>query len=355
MTQGLGGFGTGSSFGTGGPSLSGGGLTNPNAPGPYGGIIPAILPAGVSADINALYGSLLPAEWQGIGFPYTRMVMHLRQDLVIHKFADRDGAHIEGTGRHPLQFDFTIPFISTLASGATESWKQPLYPTQWRLFIQSAAVGGTGTLNHPELGALTCKVESCVTTWEGTARGGPTVQASFIESDDTATEATTALSQPSPISAAAAACANLDSDLAVTTTASAPTLPVFAASFSDLIGQIEGLGTQFSLLEYSVGGQLNAIIYQCNSLESVLATESNALNWPTVQAAEQAKDACYTLQGNLLTTGKKVSSYTSTKDATLAELATTLHASLYLLMNLNPTLISQQPVPAGSLVRYYAP
>jgi hypothetical protein len=323
--------------------------------GPYTGAPPAAPPTGVSADINALYRGLLPLEWEGVGVPYTRMVLTLRQDLVIHKFADRDGAHIENTGRHPLQFEATIPFINTLGVvRGSETWSQPLYPAQWRRFFQACAIGETGLLQHPELGPLTCKLESVVTVWEGTARGGPTVQVVWIETDDTSTQLLTALGQPSPISAMAAATANLDTYIAGSSRAVIPVLPTFTQTFSQLFAQFQGLGTQFSLLSANVGGQLTAIIYQAQALESALDITPNALNWPIYQSAEQAKDAAYTLQGNLLTTGSNVSTTTISKDSTLAEIAVTLGTDLYLLMNLNPALVAVQPVPSGSLVRFYA-
>lgn len=328
-----------------------------NNAGPFAGSPPASIPPGVSADVRALYRGLLPFEWEGIGLPYTKMSVDLRQDLVIHKFVDRDGAHIENTGRHPLQFTFTIPFINTIAPvRGSETWVQPLYPTQWRRFLQACAVGETGSLQHPELGVLTCKVENVRTVWEGIAGGGPMVEASWVETDDTALQLTAALGQPSPISAMAAACANLDTYLAGITTAQAPQMPQLTQTFTQLMQQIQGIGTQVSLLSYEYGGQVNAIITQANQLEASLTNfpnTPNALNWPIVQQAEQAKDAAYQLQGNLLTTGTVPSSFTTQKDSTLAELAITLDADLYLLMNLNPTLILAQPVLAGSLVRYY--
>lgn len=336
------------------PTGSGGGP----AAGPFTSVAPADPPAGISADINALYRGLLPFEWKGIGLPYTKMTMDLRQDLVIHKFVDRDGAHVEGTGRHPLQFDFIIPFINTLGSSrGSETWSQPLYPTTWRKFILACSSGSTGPLQHPELGPLTCKFEHAKTTWEGGARGGPTVEASWVETDDTSTQLLTALGQPSPISALASATANMDSYLGAISPVVAPVPPKFVQSFTDLMQQLQGLGTQASLLSYSVGGQLNAIVYQANLLEASLSSgpnAPNALNWPIFQAAEQAKDAAYALQGNLLTTGQSVQSYTTSKESTLAEIAMTLNADLYLLMNLNPQLLSVQPVPRDTLVRYYA-
>lgn len=318
--------------------------------GPWGGIIPA----DASAAPGAIYGTLLGLSWESVGLPCTEMKMTLRQDIVIHKFVDRDGAHVEGTGRHPLQFEAQVPFVNTIAPGLSETWKQPLYPTQWRAFMGACTQGETGTLQHPEIGAITCKVESVVTTWRGTERGGPTVQVTWVETDDTNAGVIQLLGQPSPISAGAAACANLDTNLGQQNPAVIPVIPKPTTSFGDLFNQIRGLATQAQLLSYEFGGQIQNLIYQANSVEVDLAATPSALNWPIFQAAEQAKDAAYTLRGNLLTQGQKVSTYTTPDELTIPAIATRLATPIQFLLNLNPTLALTPVVPARTTVRYYA-
>jgi hypothetical protein len=326
-----------------------------NAPGIYQGVLPAGVPPGVATDTNELYASLLPMEWEGVGIPYTRMRLTLRQDLVIHKFADRDGAYVENTGRHPLQFEATIPFINTLGKGPAETWKQPLYPTQWRAFFQACAEGEIGILNHPELGPLTCKVETVVTDWEAKSRGGPMVQVTWIESDESGTQLGTALGQPSPISALAAATSNLDTYLSGGfASADIPTLPTFTQSFSQLFAQLASLSTQTTLLENNIGGQTLGIIYQAQVVIDDTTAANNALAWPILQAANQAQDAAYSLQGNLLTTGSNVSTFVTSTDSTLPAIATKLNTDLELLISLNVSLLGSSIVPSGSTVRYYA-
>ena len=323
------------------------------SPPSYGPVV-GIIPAGVSDNVGTLYQSLLPFEWNSVGIPYTEMRMTLRQDLVVHKFVDRDGAYVENTGRAPLQFEATCPFVNTLSAGLADSWKQPLYPTNWRALIEACKEGDTGTLQHPELGSITCKVETVTTTWKGTERGGPMVQITWIETDDTNLSFINALGQPSPISAANAACATLDSNLNDTDPSVVPDPPVFSTSFSSLMGQISGLSGQTELLSYEFGGQINAIIFQCNTLEVSLNETPNALNWPMFQSAEQAKDACYTLQGNRLATGANISTYTTSGSSTIPAIATLLNTDLSLLLNLNPTLALNPVVPAGTVVRFYS-
>ena len=61
-----------------------------------------------------LFPLLLGFAFRSIGFPCSETKLEVRQDLVIHKFADRDGAHDESTGRHPFQITARIPFINGL-------------------------------------------------------------------------------------------------------------------------------------------------------------------------------------------------------------------------------------------------
>ena len=320
-----------------------------STPGPFTSVLPAEAPD----DTGTLYQTLLPFEWNSVGIPYTEMKMTLRQDLVIHKFVDRDGAYVENTGRAPLQFEATCPFVNTLSPAIGETWSQPLYPTNWRALIEACREGDTGTLQHPELGAITCKVDTVITVWKGTERGGPIVTLTWIETDDSNLNLANALGQPSPVSAANAACANLDAQLGLLDTDVTPDVPTFPNSFSALMGQISSMGVQSQLLSFQFGGQVSAIIYQCNALEADLDQEPNALNWPLYQSCEQAKDACFTMQGNLLVTGQNISTFTTPVNATIPAIATTLNTNLPMLLNLNPSLALNPVVPAGTVVRFY--
>lgn len=328
----------------------------PTAPpaGAFVAPVPADAP-GEGSDYNALYAALLGFAWRTIGFPVTEFDTDLRQDIVIHKFADRDGAHVEGTGRAAIQVTAHIPFINGLRAGANETWSRPLYPYTWRQFFSACAESGSGTLVHPELGPLTCKLQSFKTTWSGGARGGPSGIAVWIESDDTGDDLDNALSTPSPLAQVAGAAADLDAAMTSVDPKIVPHLPTFPTTFGDLVNQIKGAIDQVSLLENQYGGQVNSVFYQAQTLEDALNMAGNrsALNWPMFQAAEQMKSAAYDLQQTLLTKGKTVGLYTVQGDQSLSQVASKLSANLADIMTLNTALVQNPIVLDGTVVRYY--
>src|ERR1700722_318099 len=123
--------------------------------------------------VNDLFAKLLEYKWKGVSFPVEDTELEIRQDLVIHRYADRNGAYVEGTGRHPPQTPARIPFLNTIYPAASESWPPgALYPQQFRLFLQACLDPTSGTLQHPELGALNCKVDVARSTWSGKVRSG---------------------------------------------------------------------------------------------------------------------------------------------------------------------------------------
>lgn len=314
------------------------------------------IPAGASTDVNLLFETLLEFKWRAVSFPVVSFRSKFRQDLAIHKFADRDGAHVEGTGRAPIETSARIAFLNGLQRGITESWTRPLYPLTWRQFIEACADRTTGTLQHPELGALTCKLEVAEVGWDAHVRGGVYVDATWIETDDSTDSLQSALSRASPVAQAQSAAADLDSLTTVSPTA--PTLPVFSASFTDLVNAVRAVVDLETLLAKSTGGRVDNIIYNCqqlrNSIEGANPANQNALNWPIVDAIEQLQSAAYDLKATQLTKGRTIAIFPVPKDAILSQVAATIPAPLEDVMTLNPALIQQPVVPLGTLVRYYA-
>ncbi len=313
------------------------------------------VPSNALADVTLLFGSLLEFQWRSIGFPVCDFETEVRQDLVIHKFADRDGAHIEGTGRAPLMITARIPFLNGLDRGPNEHWQSPLYPYQWRRFFEACADKSTGILQHPELGPLTCKCEFARTRWEGNIRSGVYTNVTWLESDDTTDDLTAALSYPSPLASVDAFAADLDLNLASVSKAQLPQPYVPQYSFSDLANAVRGVVDTFTMMQKSFAGRLDNIVYEANALEFSLnqAQNSNALNWPLVQAAEGIKDAAYAAKKVLLGQGKAIGLYKVQNDSTLAKISAVIPAPLTDLMNLNRSLVQAPLVPQNTQVRYY--
>jgi hypothetical protein len=312
-----------------------------------------------AADYNSLFAGLLELSWKGIPFPYQKLRTRLRQDLAIHKFADRDGAHIEGTGRAPLEITARVPLLNGLDAGINESWKhsnQPLYPFIRDALLAACSDRSSGPLQHPELGkTLTCKVQTMEWELEATVRSGVWVDFAWIETDDTEDSLNAALGVPSPLANAQAAANDLDSNLAGIASIVVPDPYVPPISFSDLVNSVRGTIDQVTELQKSFAGRLDNIVYEANALTFSLnsAVNANALNWPMLQAAQRAKESCYDLKASIITKGRPVKFYTVTKDSTLAQIASNVGANVMDVISLNPAYVISPTVPSGSTVRYY--
>lgn len=336
------------------------------------------IPQGVSTDINALFGALLDFQWKGVSFPALQFHLVLRQDLAIQKYVDRDGAYIEGTGRAPLEIGATIPFYNGLTRGPNEQWTSPLYPDAWKAFFAASTDKASGTLQHPELGPLTCKLQSARTVWDGGRRSGVIVEAVWLESDDTNIELAARLADKSPLASLSAWGADLDSGLSSFVPPSIPQLPQPTASFASFMAGIRGAFDSVTMFQRSFAGKLDSITMQANALEtSIQAMQtSNAaisqsfnnlgstlsqrqppvsLYWPMLRACEGVKDSAREANAKLLASNRRpVSVYTTKKDATLSLLASVIPAVITDLMTLNRNLVAAPVIPAGTQVRYYA-
>jgi hypothetical protein len=311
--------------------------------------------SGTGPNVNDLFEQLLECQWRGIGFPIVEVEIELRQDLVIHKMADRDSAHVEATGRAPMQFSARIPFLNRIAPGKSEYWVQPLYPTVWKQFFAACADRSTGLFRHPEIGDITCKCEMARTRWSGDIRSGVFVSVSWIETDDAIQNNDLAFSSPSPISTIQTAGVDLDNQLFQLNPAITPQPYVPPFSFEDLTRAIRSVFDQATLTQKQFAGRIDNFIYQAQSLEDAFnrAVNASALNWPLLLSAEQAKAACYDLKATQLTKGKRIGQYTTQKDASLAQLSAIIGAPLTDIMSLNPSYVQFPVVQSGSVVRYY--
>jgi len=306
------------------------------------------------ADAGALFASLLEFRWRDVSFPTAGFHTRLRQDLAIHKFADRDGAHIESTGRAPLEIRARIPFINGLLAGANETWQRPLYPFTWRKFFAACADKTSGTLQHPELGPITCKVETCDVDWNAAVRGGVWVDATWIETDDTGLDLENDLAAPSPAAQVAAAAGDLDRAIANASPIVTPTLPKEQFSFSDLAFAIRGVIDVPTMVTKDIGGRIDNLLYESNTiLQALQGADSNALNWPMYDAVIKLQSAGRDLKQLQLNKGRAVALYTTTVDQPLWLVAQNIPAPLDDVMTLNPRLISFSVVPRDTVVRYY--
>lgn len=316
-----------------------------------------------TGSVNDLFAQLKEFVWKGVSVPIVDTELEIRQDLVIHKFADRNGAYVEGTGRHPVQITARIPFINYIFSGKTETWPQGnLYPYQWRLFLKACLDGTSGTLQHPELGPLTCKLDLARTTWTGAVRGGVWVSATWIESDDTqADQLGQDLSAASPIAQLVSSADDLDENIAALQAAVSlqqNPVPALQFSFSQLAGFISGTIDTTTLLEKEFQGRTDNLIYQCDRVEESLELAQNAspVNWPIFQSCERLKSAAWALKAapQVVAAGAGIlTTLQLQKDSTMGEVMAATKADPASLIALNYTLVGQPVIPAGTTIQYY--
>lgn len=309
-----------------------------------------------AADYNSLFAGLLELSWKGISFPYAKLRTRFRQDLAIHKFADKDGARIEGTGRAPIEITARVPLLNGLDAGINETWQRPLYPFVRDQLILACSDKSTGLLQHPELGrSLTCKVQTMEWELDAQVRSGVWVDFAWIETDDTGDSLDQALGVPSPLANAQAAANDLDSNLSNISSIVVPKPYVPPISFSDLVNQVRAVVDQTTSLEKSAAGRIDNIVYEANALTTSLnlAANASALNWPLLQSAQRAKESAYDLKSSLLKKGKQVGYYTTQRDATLAAIACAIGCGVMDLISLNPAYAMAPLVAKGSVVSFY--
>lgn len=311
--------------------------------------------------VDDLFLQLKEASWKGVAFPFSETELDIRHDLVIHRFANRNGAYVEWTGRHPVQITGEIPFLNHIYSAPTETWPQgALYPYQWRLFIKACLDGTSGTFQHPELGPLNCKLDMTNTRWRGSVRGGVIVRAVWIESDDTQADQLGAdLSQASPIGNLVANADDLDANIATLEAAVAAQqnpLPPLEFSFDMLANAIVGVFDTTTVLSKIAQGRVDNVIYQSNRvIDSVSRSPIlGPLAWPLIQNAERLKDAAYNLKSQPAITTKGIRTKSLAKDSTASEAALFVGSDLTDFIALNYQLIGRPVIPRGTPVNYYA-
>jgi hypothetical protein len=321
-------------------------------------------PAAPTGSVDDLLGSLSEFSWKNVPFPVEETELEVRQDLVIHRFTDRNGAYVEGTGRHPVQITARIPFLNQIYPAGQETWLPgTLYPYQWRLFLIASLQGTSGTLMHPELGPLNCKIDLAHTTWKGSVRGGVWVRATWIESDDSqADQLGVDLSVQSPAENLTISAGELDAAIATLLDAVAaqqqpPALTELQFSFSDLAFAVTGVIDTTTLLQKQYQGRLANLVFQANEVEGALDRSPlmGPLSWPIFQSAERVKDAAYNAQAQpTVASGPPVLVAAIQKDSTLAQAALSVGADITDFITLNFPLVAAPVIPKGTRVRYYS-
>jgi hypothetical protein len=306
--------------------------------------------------ITDLLAQLFELKWRDVAVPVMDFDTELEHDQVAHEWPDRDGAHVEATGRRPLIHRATIPFYSNISPGPVETWNSGntvLYPTVFRDFLIAFSIRRSGPLQHPELGIITCKPKTCHFQWRAQRRDGCLATATWIESDDDGTtDFRDVLLGQSPVPAAQVAAEDLDTLLAAYNNDSLedPNEPSYTSSVSSITSALNAT----TLVQSQYTGQVNAVMYRLAALQTAVWSLGDPAAWPLANSALRLQDALSLMQAQLLATERQVLTYKTGLDQPLTLLVGTLQTSITDLLTLNPSLASAPYVPANTQVRYYA-
>lgn len=323
------------------------------------------------ADISAdqLFGTLQPCSFRVVQFPIASIEVTLEQDHVEHKFPDRDGAHIEATGRNPLSITLKAIFNNNIRPGPTEKWQAgALFPQQYRAFLDACADRTTGILVHPDLGEIKVKLKSAKTAMTATNRGGVEVDCQFTESTEKPDDLNFAVISYSPFTTAEKAFADIDTMISGKIFTNqplgavavpqfigrSPQPPPFEPTFSDAFNAIKGTFDQISLVSRKVVGQYDHLLYRLNSLAYSFDTATNSTYWPLANAIEKAKSAIIEAKKQAGIGTRIVKYYVNPAPNTLAAICATLKQDAADMVRLNPLAAADPIVPPFQTLRYYA-
>lgn len=301
-----------------------------------------------------MFSQLIAVSWRGVSFPIAGFRATLEHDLIEHKYVDQDGAHIEAVGRAPLRFSARALFRNGIVPGATERWGL-LYPDGWRAFMKVAAARVTGTLTHPELGDIRCKLHSADTSWDASVRDGVDVDVAWIETQDKDSSLESLLGDASPISSAYLGALDLDASVISTEQKKRlgilPNAPA-GPSFGDMINGVQALLDTRTVMQNRASGIMDGAVYRARLLADSATRSADPRQWPVKRAAARIEAAANDLRA--VTVSRAVRLYRTPRAMTLASIAAALQREVKAVVSLNPGLVRYPAVPADVDVRYYA-
>lgn len=303
-----------------------------------------------------MFEELIAVKWRGVTFPVAQFTASLEQDLVEHKFVDVDGAHMEATGRAPLIFNARALFRNSVVPGKAEHWGERLYPNGWRAFYAAAADRSVGTLMHPELGPIRCRLRSANTVWTGEIRDGVDVDIVWIETTEDPNDLAKRINAPSPITTAIGGA--LDLDALVSNDARMIALGLTGPkgeppTFGDMLNGLQAIVDTSVATQRRTMGMLDAAVYRARSLSDSVTRAAKPTQWPFKRASGKIESAANDARAGRLETKHYVAIYRTPRAMTLASVAAAVHREIGELVRLNPGLVSRPEVPAETSVRYY--
>lgn len=304
------------------------------------------------ADLKDEFDQLLPFKWRDVELPISHIRLSLAHDLVEHKYWGVDSGRVEDTGVAPVRISASIPITNRIVPGKNERWQAgALYPDALRALLVAFGQKKTGLLQHPEFGQIACKPERLDIEISAERRNTAMVEASWIETLDDDVITSIATSNVTEIELGAADLDASDTDLRKL----APGLPKYKETLDDLARGIAAVGDQAALLQQRAAGKIASIAYRAEQIGESIDRARSALTWPAKQAVERIKAAASDLRANLLASSRDIGLYRVPSDTTLSGVLAQLPDgnSIGDVIKLNPHLMTDPTIKAGTLVRHY--
>lgn len=295
------------------------------------------------------FDQLFACSWRGIQFPTTSVECTFQQDLAEHRYYGVDGARVESTGRGPMNITVTSPLVNGIVPGANENWGV-LYPTVFRELFTAVKNRKVGTLRHPELDQIECKVRNVEFRHTGEQRDGVVLVVHFVETNVDDLEVEFA----SPVTVAHLAALDLtasDEDFR----GLVPTRPEMPIDATEFLRNLAGAFDRVSTASERSKNVLNRYRFHAERVQQSAIKAKNAMVWPTIDATERIKSALRWVEEHP-PAGRPIIQHRVTKDVSVSVLLLELpSATLSELLKLNPRIAGRPLVASGTSVRYYAP
>ncbi len=297
--------------------------------------------------------SLLECKWKDMSFPITNLHTELKQDVVEHKYPDRDGAHVESTGRSPLKITCQALFYNNVSRGKGETWNfGTMFPTSYIQFIELCKDRSVGTLQHPFLGSFDAKLVSMVTELDAMRRDGVIVNLEWVETikietfdENTISIATTVISDAQEVEDAFA-------DLPDVADVSALKKEK-GISFLDAIDSLKAFIDSTTLIGLKALAQIDKIMYHINNLMFSIERIDNVLFANLKSKLQALKAALNDTKAFLNKKLGEIRFYIVPRDTTMGQLSAKLNNKIVDLIKLNPTICTKPTIKAFTPVKYY--
>lgn len=293
---------------------------------------------------------LQEAKFRDIAFPVSNVNTSFSQDLVQHRYPDRDGAHVESTGRAPYVFAFKAIFLNNTSRGKNETWAYGnLFPTIFNKFVSACKDRSVGKLQHPIHGTFDVKCQNISYDLNANTRDGVIADVSFIETIKNE------LAIKVPTAQAEAEIKALEDALNSLPTQYKIVIPeAQKADLFDALNDIKAFADTASLAVAKTLGQVDRALAKVNRVGESFRNLNNVAVSSVVSKCTMLSSTLSDIQKSAgsLTESSQERVYITSERTSLPSLVGPLRTDIISLIKLNQKLARMPIIPAGTAVRY---